>query len=70
MTEPKRRTDSERRSIAAYALATMRAEGLEPTDEAKQDAAQYERGEITAAELEARADARIREFVERRRQQP
>lgn len=55
--------DSERESITAYALATMRAEGLEPSDEAKHDAEQYARGEITAAELQARAAARVKEFL-------
>lgn len=64
---PEPRSEAERASIAAYALATMRAEGLEPTDEAKLDAAAYARGEITADELEARADARIRAHRERRR---
>lgn len=53
-------TEPDRESSAAYAIASVRAEGLEPGPETEADLAAFVRGEIDVDEVVSRALLRAR----------
>lgn len=57
----RQRDDAERARAAAASLASIRAEGLEPTADAQADVDAYIAGVVTADELVRRAIARHRD---------